>query len=210
MRRAFTLIELLVACQPKPAGRRPIRAAFTLIELLVVIAIIALLAALLLPALNRSRAMAKRAQCLSNLKQIGIAFSLYVDERAGHLPLIFGGAPTPQDLWYHAAGRYLFQKDIAVNWPPGGVYRCPTATVPTPHYSMAYAVNGVLLTKITDPTAAVVVADADANLEGGMAILCPYYSLNPIRHEGGADYLFADGHAAFLLTTTPNMWTDYR
>lgn len=65
--------------------------AFTLIELLVVIAIIAILAALLLPVLNRARAEGLKADCISNFKQLQACYHMYVDDNSDNLPLNFLG-----------------------------------------------------------------------------------------------------------------------
>lgn len=66
--------------------RRTKPRAFTLIELLVVIAVIAILAALLLPALAAAKKKGQQAVCLSNLKQIGLAFAIYLNEPNGRFP----------------------------------------------------------------------------------------------------------------------------
>jgi prepilin-type N-terminal cleavage/methylation domain-containing protein len=69
---------------------------FTLIELLVVIAIIAILASMLLPALRKSRDMARRIECMGQMKQIGAAFLYYIEDNEGYLP---GSNATKADGW---------------------------------------------------------------------------------------------------------------
>lgn len=82
--------------------RSIIRGAFTLIELLVVIGIIAILAALLLPVIAKSKESGKSTACLSNLRQVGIALQLYAQDHENKLPVMYDAllstnSPSPSN-----------------------------------------------------------------------------------------------------------------
>jgi len=94
---------------------------FTLMELLVVIGIIAILAGLLLPVLSRAKGNARLAKCGSNLRQIGLANSLYAtDHRVFPLFAQYGHPPAPSTFWSDRLQPYIHN-----SWATGDIYRCP-------------------------------------------------------------------------------------
>jgi prepilin-type processing-associated H-X9-DG protein/prepilin-type N-terminal cleavage/methylation domain-containing protein len=222
--------------------------AFTLIELLVVIAIIAILAAILFPVFAQARANARKASCLSNLKQIGLAVTMYADDYEEALIPQGLGQGTRWRPWMQLAQPYVknkqvficpeapelsaFTKDDAsvqsgygmnrVHWngdgTPGGIPPDP----PTMDYGSGGGKRGVAsMAQIEAPAETIFATD-----HGGQEVLWQYgddkhgfvRALQPngkpypgnqsvdrkedfqaaIRHGGGANYVFCDGHVKWF------------
>lgn len=103
---------------------------FTLVELLISIAIIAILCALLLPALNKAREAGKKASCASNVKQLSMTVLFYVNDNNDYLPL--------RDIWYQFITDKLPYTDETVP----KIFCCPAQQKPTWNYqSFHYGFN---------------------------------------------------------------------
>ncbi len=145
--------EVIKMCEGKRNIRRAFwrkeRNGFTLIELLVVVAIIAILAAMLLPALNRTREKARQAVCMNNLKQIGIAIHMYIQDYDGYILPYFNG----WRCWCDLVAKYLYNRDYAgvnpIYQKPLDLLYCPTLkglgyksnSAPVSGYWTNYVVN---------------------------------------------------------------------
>ena len=111
---------------------------FTLIELLVVIAIVALLMAILLPALRKAREQAMDAICRSNLRQIGLGAELYAEDYDSCIPR--SKSSGPYGAWYQLFMPYLAQRPVNNDYRTVKIYRCPS--YPDSDQTVCYVVNG--------------------------------------------------------------------
>lgn len=103
---------------------------FTLIELLIVIAIIAILASMLLPALNQARERAKSTKCTSNMKQFAVAFSIYASDSGEYLPCAVTADGGRWGWWAfqlgNAMGYHITDSDFKNRKLASGAFLCPS------------------------------------------------------------------------------------
>lgn len=105
---------------------RRLRRGFTLTELLVVIGLIAILISLLLPVLNKTRVAARSANCLSNLRQLGVGLTMYLSAHRGRLPEYMWYTPRTPDLAWNGYWLGLLAQDNIKDQ----VLLCPAAYEP--------------------------------------------------------------------------------
>jgi len=189
---------------------------FTLIELLVVVAIIAILAAMLLPALSKAREKARQSVCMGNLKQIGIAVYMYLDEYNETFPP--GGNVSHQpEAWTKMLEPYIgkTERDIVSD---NKIFWCPSSTIDKDIYPSSannswdtqYGVNChhvftspweshghegrfTRLPNIKRPSKVLMVTDF--TFYRAICPVCepPWATRLSHRHSGGTNVLFVDG-----------------
>jgi prepilin-type N-terminal cleavage/methylation domain-containing protein len=180
--------------------------AFTLIELLVVIAIIAILAAMLLPALSRAKEAARSANCLSNLRQLGIASMTYTLDNKGRLPFFWDWLRVPPGSRADLSTGLLYPQIRSKR-----VYLCPTDTmalqsVPAPtKRDYSYAMNCFIChdtdtAKFLAPTRTMLLMEANLAPTDFSGVVGPWARLGinntsiSLRHNRRGYILFTDSH----------------
>ena len=196
---------------------------FTLIELLVVIAIIAILASVLMPALNKAREKGRTIKCMSNLKQISTGLTLYLDDYSGYFPVYSQFAFSPAD----ANVPYWNQNLVKHKYVNHSIFNCPTFSYSSrtfdadkvidwryTHYGInfrhiagGYRYNGKItsatakISRIKKPSLTLVTADTYLASRPDRGYVClgdrpaDDYVVHA-RHSDNINVVWADGHAS--------------
>lgn len=184
--------------QPLRPRHRAVIPSLTLIELLVVIALLALLAAMLFPVLWQAREKARQTTCLSNLRQLMLAFHMYADDY-DRLPR--GGDYQEGGGWVATRGEFQIVPEGGALWPytrNAMLYRCPS--LGRPSYSFNHALAEISPAAIDNPT---VVALIDESEQEGFPNDGAFYAthltadLLTSRHQGGGNFSYWDGHVGW-------------
>ncbi|MBI4025005.1 MAG: type II secretion system protein [Verrucomicrobia bacterium] len=207
-----SFIQRKVADQERPG-------AFTLVELLVVIAIISILSALLMPALKTARDQAKSIQCMNNLKQLGLAFTMYLDDNNGRFM-------TWDQVWngygwdWELSQLYFNGKD--------DVFWCPAKKIINrpwwlyTHYgynqffiASSFRVNGdwdppATLSDIKNPSQTILLVDSKMAVapERGFYLTYSDYGAGggrpEARHRAKVNVGWVDGHVSSVFCPDPS------
>ena len=195
------------------------RHAFSLTELLVVIAIISLLLALLLPAVSRVKQRASAAQCANNLRQVGVALSLYAESHNGSLPR--AGAYIP----WNSTNEIAWSKQLLSFLSEQKIYRCPAYSRIHNKSDFNYFMGAraafiqaggrkesVLLSRILFPAQYVLSGDSNFVFPPEDADPDNYtqdtlFGTNSLQHTGYVQVLFSDGHVGKARRFTPDEMT---
>lgn len=206
--------------------RKQLNDGFTLIELLVVIAIIAILSAILFPVFARARENARRASCMSNLKQIGLGVMQYTQDYDETYPLGAYLTPTMRATWREIINPYVKSQQLfkcpsssSTNTENGTStdYGCNNGYLDASGSITAFNIMGLVdipgnyirpsasLAAVDKPAETIMVAEKIGSdwvtySSYGSALASTYYQQNSVgkMHMDGNNYVFCDGHVKWL------------